>query len=293
MKRILVTGATGNVGKEVIKYLLQQPQKNTVIAGCRNMAKDAVALKDYLPTIQMVHFNFEDANTFASAFEAVDTLFLLRPPHIADVKKYFNPLIAAVKASAIKELVFLSVQGVEKSSLIPHHKIEHAIMAAKIPYIFIRPSYFMQNITTTFLSEIQLHSSISVPAGNAVFNWVDVANIGEVAAYLLNNFSENKHRAFDVTGNENISFKQMAVILSQVLQQPVRFISPNLFSFFLKKRKEGIATPFVIAMLLLHFLPRFQKWPDMADTYERFTGKKPTSLATFFLQHKQLLLSGK
>jgi len=79
---------------------------------------------------------------------------LLRPPQISDVKKYFAPLVETAKKSSIKHIVFLSVQGVDNSKIIPHHKIEKSIVDSKIIYTFLRPAYFMQNFTTTLRNDL-------------------------------------------------------------------------------------------------------------------------------------------
>ena len=122
MKRILVTGATGNVGRAVIKALLVLAKQHSIIAGVRNIETDR---KTFAGTpIQFQHFDFEDEKTFYPAFSGCDILFLLRPPQISYVQKYFTPLIESAKKCNIEHVVFLSVQGVEKSRIIPHYKIE-------------------------------------------------------------------------------------------------------------------------------------------------------------------------
>ena len=79
---------------------------------------------------------FTDLATYRAALDGCDLLFLLRPPQISEVGKYFKPLIDMAKTCNIQHILFLSVQGVEHSSIIPHHKIEQLIVASKIPYTF-------------------------------------------------------------------------------------------------------------------------------------------------------------
>jgi len=86
--------------------------------------------------VKTIQFDFTNSATFNNAFQNIDILFLLRPPQISDVNKYFVPLIKAAKQSSIKHIVFLSVKGVEKSKIIPRHKIEKLIIESKIPYTF-------------------------------------------------------------------------------------------------------------------------------------------------------------
>ena len=150
MKRILVTGATRNIGHEVIRFLFDNNTPNQIIAGVRNISKAKIEFKDY-SQIDYVQFDFEDAATFDNSLASIDCIFLLRPPHISDIDKYFDPLIQKIKEKKINQVVFLSVQGAEKSKIIPHNKIEKLITDGGLNYIFLRPGYFMQNLTTIFL----------------------------------------------------------------------------------------------------------------------------------------------
>ncbi len=279
-KNILITGATGNIGQDVIQYLCNINSKNNIIAGVRNIDK---AKKEFVhcPQLNYVQFDFEDFSTFDTALKNINRVFLLRPPHISDADKYFKPLIAKIKNKGINEIVFLSVQGVEKSSIIPHNKIEKLIKEHQLGYIFLRPSYFMQNLTTTLISDIQAKHKIILPAGKAKFNWVDVKNIGEVAAMLLNDFDTHKNQAIEITGYENKNFYEVVSILNEFAGTNLSFESINPLRFFKIKRKEGMLTGMIVVMIMLHILPRFQKEPNVSDFFEKLTGKKPTSLEEF------------
>jgi uncharacterized protein YbjT (DUF2867 family) len=115
MKTILITGASGNVGTEVIKALTKTPNQINIVAGVRDIEKDKSKLSAH--NIGFVKFDFTDTKTYSKALENCEVLFLLRPPQISKVKKYFVPLIETAKLNGIKHIVFLSVQGVEKNKL--------------------------------------------------------------------------------------------------------------------------------------------------------------------------------
>ena len=122
-KHILVTGASGNTGFEVIRFLYRLKSQDHIIAAVRDIEKARRQFVDF-QEIEFVRFDFEDSSTFDDAFENIDTVFLLRPPHLSDVKKYFSPLLKKMKEKNIKCIMFLSVQGAETSNIIPHRKIE-------------------------------------------------------------------------------------------------------------------------------------------------------------------------
>lgn len=285
MKHILILGATGNIGMEVIRFLFENKTENKIVAGVRNIEKARNALIQY-PQLEYTEFDFKNASTFDKALENIDQIFLLRPPHISDIPTYFRPLIEKIKQKGIHQVVFLSVQGAEKSSVIPHNKIEKLIREFELEYIFLRPSYFMQNLTTTLYHDIQFKRQIILPSGNAKFNWIDVANISETAAILLNKFEQYKNRAIELTGYENENFYTVTGLMNEIIENKIKFINVNPFKYYLIKKKEGVETGLILVMILLHFLPRFQKDPIISDFFEKLTGKKPTTLKEFIYREK-------
>ncbi len=287
MSNILITGATGNTGFEVIRFLTGKNASNKIFAGVRNTDKAKIIFKDY-PGINFVHFDFEDFETFDNALKDVDRVFLLRPPHISKIE-IFKTLIETMKNNNIKEVVFLSVQGAEKSKIIPHNKIERLINAFGLDFIFVRPGYFMQNLTTTLAGDIRFKREIILPSGNAKFNWIDVENIGEAIAVLLDKFDDYKNQAFELTGLENENFGNVTRLINNVISKPLQYRNVNPFRFYCIKKREGMVKRMIIVMILLHFLPRFQKEPQISDFYERLTGKKPTDLKTFIEREKNHL----
>lgn len=283
LSKILITGATGNIGREVIRFLLEGNPSDEIYAGVRNVSKAQDEFGKY-PGLKYRLFDFENPETFKQAFEGIDRVFLLRPPHISDTDRYFKPLIAKMKAVGVRDVLFLSVQGAEKSKIIPHNQIERLIIESNLNYIFLRPSYFMQNLTTTLLQDIRQKRKIILPAGKAKFNWIDISNIGEASALLMNHFADYQNKTIEITGYENEDFYKVAELINQTVGNPVKYESVNPFKFYQIKRKEGMNKGMIIVMIMLHFLPRFQKAPQISHFYKELTGKEPTTLKEFIIR---------
>lgn len=179
---ILVTGSTGNVGSEVMRAL--QAKRLEPIAGIAPPKDNAPA-----PVGSRV-VDFMDATTWEPALEGVDKIFLLRPPAISDVRSYLFPFIDVAVARGIKQIVFLSLQGVQFNPLTPHHEVEKYLRRKKAPYTFIRPNFFMQNLTTFYCDDIRERDEIFLPAGRGKTAFVDVRDIGAVVAEAL---TDEKH----------------------------------------------------------------------------------------------------
>ncbi len=286
MKKILITGATGNIGKEVIQHIFSLDTKNQIVAGVRDVDKARKTLGNF-PQLEFVVFDFENPGSFGPALEGIHTVFLLRPPHISNVDKYFKPLVKKMKEKQIPRVVFLSVQGAEKSRVIPHNKIEKLIRDLDFDYIFLRPSYFMQNLTTTLFPDIKQKRKIILPAGKAVFNWIDGQNIGETISLLLENFKEYSRQVIEVTGYENKNFYSVVNLINQYVTSKIKYLNMNPIKFYRFKRKEQVPKGLILVMIMLHFLPRFQKKPGISNFYEKLTGKKPTSLKDFIKRERE------
>jgi len=276
MKNILITGARGNVGSEVMKHFLPSSAQR-VWTSSRN--KSAVGKN-------VLYFDFKDLKESVKSLEEIDVLFLLRPPDIADVKKYFVPLIKACQQLGVKHIVFLSVQGADTTSYIPHAKIEKLIVASGINYTFIRPSYFMQNLTTILLGDIKTRRRIFLPAGNAPFLWVDVEDVGRAIAEILKDVSLHQNKIYTITGDDLVPFGDVAKMISDELNEKVKYVSPSLARFYRVKRKQGLARGYIMVMIMLHYLPRFQKLPQVSTDFKTVVHRNPGSLKEFIKGNK-------
>jgi uncharacterized protein YbjT (DUF2867 family) len=287
MKNILITGATGNVGFEVIKSLQKINKTDKIVAGVRDLVQDKI--KFVGQKIEMIELDFMNPATYSNALKNIDYLFLLRPPQLTEVGKYFEPFIKIAQKCGVKHIVFLSVQGVEKSSIIPHHKIEKLIVESGISFSFLRPAYFMQNFSTTLEQDLVNKDLIFIPAGKAKFTLIDVEDIGKVAAKILTNPTEYVNKSYELTCNEKLTFQEMADKLSKGLGRKITYESPNLWKFYFQKRRENVASGFILVLIMLHYLPRFQKVPNNTDWVEKITGEKPKSFDEFVADNKALL----
>jgi len=254
MQRILITGATGTVGRSVLAALPQRTDLD-IRAGVRDLARGAAALAAF-PGVQPVSFDFADPASQDTALTGCDAVFLLRPPQLTDD---FGDFIAHAGQSGVRHIVFLSVQGAKNNRFIPHHKTEQLLINSGLAYTLLRPAYFMQNFTTTLRADLVERHRIFLPAGRARFTLIDVNDIGRVAALVLTEpSSRHLGQAYTLTAQYRLTFQQMADQLTAGLGRKITYISPSPWQFFWTKKHEGLAPGFILIMLLLHYLPRFQ-----------------------------------
>jgi uncharacterized protein YbjT (DUF2867 family) len=278
MENILITGATGNVGMAIRQHFVPSNNQRLYLATREKSPSNPDEL----------YFDFEDPEESAESLGHIHTLFLLRPPHISDVKTYFAPIIRKAVEKGVEHLLFLSVQGAEDVSFIPHAKIETLIRESGLPYTFFRPSYFMQNLSTTLLDDIKTKNRIFLPAGKAPFLWVDVSDIGKAIAAVLRNTAAHRNQAYTITGTEYFTFGQVAQMLSQTLERKIDYLSPGLLRFFFAKRREGVGVAYIFVLIMLHYLARFQKVPAISPDLPNLTGEAPATLKQFMESNREV-----
>ncbi len=286
MKRILVTGATGQVGSAVIAAL-RAFDRIVVRAAVRDVAT-ATAKWRGDARVQPVGFDFLDRASQDAALADCDSLFLLRPPQLTGD---FGDLIARARQHGVTHIVFLSVQGAEHNWFIPHHKIERLLVSGGVPYTLLRPAYFMQNFTSTLHDELMRRHRIFLPAGSARFTIVDVDDIARVAARVLTQPGTQHHgQAYTLTSQTPLNFRQMAAQLTTGLGTPITYVSPGPWRFYRTLRRDGREPGLILVMLLLHMLPRFTGTPPVTRVVADLTGSAPIGFAQFVAAHRDELL---
>lgn len=281
--RILVTGASGNVGAETIRALLtSSPTYRTLElrAAVRDPSRYTAPMASPVSRVRAVRFDFADRSGWNAALEGMDAIFLLRPPAIADIKSTVGPFIDRAAEAGVKKIVFLSLIGVERMPYVPHYRIEARIRASRIPFVFLRPSFFMQNLSTTHRREIAERDEIFVPAGRGKTNFIDVRDIGEAAAKVLLE-SGHEGRAYELTGAESFDYYEIARMLSQALGRPIRYAKPSAPRFVFRAVREGTSFPYALVMAGLYAASALGKASRTTDELERLLGRPPRDFRAF------------
>ncbi|MDF2857895.1 MAG: NmrA family protein [Neobacillus sp.] len=276
MMKILVTGASGNVGRFVIEELLKKGEQ--VVAAGTNIQKLRDIFKDRVDT---AYFDFTNKDTYNEALENVDRVFLMRPPHLGKPEDLY-PFIDALKPQNIKLVSFLSLMGVENNPIPPHHKIEKYIEASGIPYAHIRPGFFMQNVSGIHSVEIREKNQVFVPAGNSKTSFIDAADIGLSTATLLHEPDKYRNTAYTITGPEALDYYQVAEILSQVTGRQITYAKPGYLKYrryYIKTR--GLEKGYVNVTVALYFMTRMGTAKKVTDDFVNLTGRYPRSFEDF------------
>ena len=279
---ILVIGALGNVGTEIVKQLQVQWQK----IRAADLSKEKLKER-FDDTVEATQFDYCSPETHEATFRDVDKMFLLRPPQLTDVKRHMFPAIDAAKRSGVRHVVFLSLIGVDKLTFLPHSHVEQYLQKIGMQTTFLRCSFFMQNLNTTHRKELQERSEIFVPVGKARTSFIDVRDIAKVAALAL---TEEGHagKTYDLTGSEGLDYWEVSRMMSEVLGRKISYRNPNPLYFLAETVRRG--TPFSFAMVMtgLYLSTRFGMAKLITNDVERLTGHKPISFRQYVQDYREI-----
>ena len=219
---ILVTGATGNIGRELLPSLIAKGAK------VRALVRETSNVQGLWDAgVELVFGDLDRVETLEAAFSGVDKVFLLTPPNANQVSQARNG-IAAAKRAGVRQLVRLSAKSLELRADSPgrvtrqHFAIEGELKASGLVYTIIRPHFFMQN-TLLSAETVASEGVLYAPMEDGRVGMIDVRDIVEVATKVL---TEEGHagKTYDLSGPASVSYYDVAAGLSQALGREVRYV---------------------------------------------------------------------
>jgi uncharacterized protein YbjT (DUF2867 family) len=218
---ILVTGATGNVGAEVVNQLLARGEPVRVAA--RNLDKARAKAQSLgWDAAEFVLLDYHQPATMAPAFQGVDRLFLMATLELPDVKAAMLPMIDAARAAGVRHVAMHTGMGIDYDGSSSARQAEVYLEASGMGYTFLRPNWFMQNFNLFFLPDIKREGGITMPAGDGKISFIDIRDIAAVGVAALT--EEGHHgKGYTLTGGQALDHHEVAAILSHVAEKSIAY----------------------------------------------------------------------
>jgi uncharacterized protein YbjT (DUF2867 family) len=273
---ILITGATGTVGKELVKLLARPEEPIRVMVRDRNKAASIA-----YPGANIVEGDFGLPDTLESALSGVHKAFLLAAPseRQLDLESGF---VAAAARSDLKHIVKLSALGAAADSparlLRAHAQCERLIEESGIPFTFLRSNQFMQNFLN-YRESIIRRGEFYAPMGDGRISLVDVRDLAAVAAEVLEEYG-HENKVYDVTGPESLTYADAAERLTYALGKPVTYVDVPPEAARDSMLQNGMSPWLVDGILELYALWKFNT-SEIADTVPTIAKKDPIPFAEF------------
>ena len=217
---ILITGASGTVGKAVLREVAKTG------AAHRAMYRSKVEAAKAPEETQTVIADFSDRPSLASALHGVESVYLVCSP-IPQLVELESNVIEASQAAGVRRIVLNSALGAAdfpKSFPSWHRKVEDKLKATKIAHVILRPNSFMQNIVTYYAPTIRTEGAFYGSYGNNVrISYIDVRDLAAVAAKALTS-SALDGKTLELNGPEAFTCEQVAQKITERTGVAARYV---------------------------------------------------------------------
>ena len=292
---ILVTGATGTVGSEVVKQLVSSISSplssgQSVIRATVHSQNNADKISQYGSSkiVEIMHMDYNKPETIAASLDKVGKLFLLTLPSL-NMTEISSKVVSEAKKNGVQYIVKLSVYGADAQPGITigrlHRQQEKIIEESGISYTFLRSSAFMQNFVNYYGYNIKAQNAIYLPAGEGKVSFVDARDIAALAAKLLlsedNRITQYENKAHVVTGPEALSYGQVTEIISKEIGKKVSYIDTEEADARKILESMSFEDWLIDAILEEFYNTKAGNRSTTTNAVEEIIGRKPTSFAQF------------
>ena len=281
---ILVIGATGKIGREVtrqlveagspLRALVRDPSRATTLAG---------------QGVELVTGDLGDGASLDQAMQGVDRVFLVSVQDLRQAELQGNAVDAALRAN-VGHIVKVSGIAPSVSPGGPaeigrqHWQTEHRIEQTGVPFTFLRPGFFMQNLLETAAPMVSKLGLLAAPMGGTPIAMVDARDIAAVAVAVLT--GENHHdRVYDVTGPRAFSYEELASVLATATDQRVRYVNTPPALAVKALRRQGKPDWHVEHLAEMANLFRAGAGAMVSTTVRDLTGQAPRTIEAFSAEH--------
>lgn len=163
---------------------------------------------------------------------------------------------------------------------------EKMIRQLKLPYTFIRPSFFMQNLNTTHQEDIRVNHDLFIPAGHSITSFIDARAIGEVASDCLTD-SKYLNQELEITGPEALTYEEIAREMSTILGTTISYSQPSLLKFRRVMIERGISIDYVNVMVMLYLITQMGNAKKVTTVLEKVLKRPPRTIVEYILDYQE------
>ena len=277
---ILVTGASGTVGKEVLNEVARTGAKHKAMYRSANEAGKA-------PTgTQTVIADFAKKETLAAALRDVDAVYLVCSP-IPDLVELEINMIEASRVAGVKHMVLNSALGAgDYSKSFPswHRKVEDKLKNTGISFTILRPNSFHQNVVAFFAPTIRAQGAFYSSMGNARVSFIDVRDIVLVAAKALAG-GEHSGKTYELNGPEALTYTELAEKIAKHAARAVQYVDIPVEAQRNAMLEQGMPGWQVDALLDLQAYYASGKGGSVDHLLSELLGRPPISMDRFLAEN--------
>jgi NAD(P)H dehydrogenase (quinone) len=283
MGKILVTGASGNLGRRTLVHLLKRRPATDLVGLARDPAKAADLAAQ---GIEVRRGDYLDPDSLTRAFDDVHKVMLTATHAFTDRRTAHRNVIDAAVRSGVEHLVFMPIIRKQNSAFsmkeITEEDLftEERLLTSGLAWTLARHPAFLDTIIA-YTGMSPERPGVHVPAGDGKFTAAARDDLAEAHAAILTG-TGHENRTYSLTGGPAVSFSDIAAILSEISGSPVSY-NPLTDEEYLELNRSAGLPDFVVEFVLgwLHGM-NAGEWAEQTGDLEMLLGRKPTSPTDFF-----------
>jgi uncharacterized protein YbjT (DUF2867 family) len=279
---ILVTGATGTSGRDLVRRLSEMGAAFKAM-----VRKDTDRETLEAAGVTAVVADYRDPVRLAEALAGVEQVYLIGPADPPQVT-HEGDVVEAARRAGVRRIVKQSAMAAHDMSACTFKRwngmVERQVMQSGVAYTILRPTGFMQNFVNYDSTRIAAEAVLRSPRREARVSWIDVRDIAAAAVAVL---IEEGHdgRVYDLTGPEALSDHDIAAKLSAATGREIRCEPLSDAEWFGLMRSRGLPASTVRSMLSLHLAYRAESPGLVTGWVEVLSGQAPRSFDAFAREH--------
>lgn len=284
MMKIMVTGASGHLGRQTIEFLRQRVSTDRIVA----LARDPDVLWELAASgIEVRRGDYADAGSFLPALRGIDKILLVSAAAFTDRISQHRNVIAAAKEAGVRHLIYTSIQrGLQSTLTIPmvtesDIATEDALKVSGLDYTILFNSLYLDAVPM-MLGDTIPEGDLHAPGGTGRGALVARRDLAEANAVILSE-PGHENRSYILGASEAVSLADIAAIFASIVGRPVRYIETAVQEYVDAKIALGFPQP--AAAFLAQWVNALGagEFSEITLDLERLIGRKPTSCRDFLI----------
>jgi NAD(P)H dehydrogenase (quinone) len=286
MSNILVTGATGHLGKAVTESLL----KKTAAANISVLVRDAGKVAAFKSEgVNVLVGDYDNYASLIAAFKGIDKLYMVSGNDIANRIKQQDNVVAAAKEAGVKHIVYTSFQRKNETASSPiafvangHLNTEEKLKASGLTYTILEHGIYADMIPIFAGEHLLQNKTIFLPAGEGKTAYAVRTDQAEAGAnVLLDETGKYHNKSIELAGNEGISWGQVATIIAKITGEQIVFVSPSNEEFTATLTQAGVPAEIIGLMAGFSNAAQEGEFENITHNLETILGRKPITVADY------------
>jgi NAD(P)H dehydrogenase (quinone) len=284
MSKILITGATGHLGKGTIEFLLKKGVEAKQISALVRDEGKADELKEL--GINLITGDYNNYESLIHAFNGVEKLLFVSSSDVPNRTHQHENVVNAAKQKGVGHIIYTSALNnttMEKSAIAfvaeAHVKTEEWIKESGLTYTLLRNNLYM-DIIPQFIGDVLQTGTIYLAAGDGKTAFTLRSEMAEAAANVIIS-SDHEGKSYDITNLQTYTYQDIADEITEISGKKIIYVSPSADEFSATLKNAGVPEEMIGGFTAFAIAQSQNEFNVTGDSLEKILGRKPTTLKEY------------